>query len=302
MKGQISNLSQIASVRRSTVTDGLMQDLKIIDCDNGNIRFVLNESRALDIMQVYHQGQNVSFVSKNGFTNKTCEFIKRFEGGMLYTCGLDAIGGVDGFDIHGSFHLNNAQIIRAECNEQEIVVEAYIYNTALFGTNLRMHRTISSKLGSSTITLQDKLENLSFSDKQYCLLYHVNLGYPLLDEGALVVADTTEVIPRTDWSKECLDNRATVGAPVVDQEETCYFLKLKEPKVALENKNLGKKFTLEYSADTLPAFIHWRSMASGDYAVGLEPSTSFLDDKFSYKTLGAGKSVEFKLQMTIDKI
>ena len=302
MKGQISNLTQIAYARRLTINDGKEQGLKIIDCDNGKLRFILNESRALDVMQVYHQGQNVSFVSKNGFNNKNCEFIKRFEGGMLYTCGLDAIGGIDGFDLHGSFHLNTANVVKVECNEQGITIEADIYSTALFGENLKMHRVIKSQLGSEKITLNDTLENLTFADQKYCLLYHVNLGYPLLDEGAKVLADVNKVTPRNEWSKKRESDRAIVSAPVDNEEETCYFLELNTPEISLENKTVGKKFTLSYSKDTLPAFIHWRSMASGDYAVGFEPSTSVLDDGFSYKTLKAGQKIDFSLTFEIKNI
>ena len=56
MDGKVSNIQQIASLRRYTLTGGIEDGLKVIDCDNGNIRFLLNESKALDIMQVYHQG------------------------------------------------------------------------------------------------------------------------------------------------------------------------------------------------------------------------------------------------------
>ena len=92
---KISNLQQIASVRRYTITEGVSKDLKVIDCDNGKIRFLLNESKALDIMQVYYKGENVSFISKNGFTSREINFLNRFEGGMLYTVGLDSAGGRD---------------------------------------------------------------------------------------------------------------------------------------------------------------------------------------------------------------
>jgi hypothetical protein len=302
MKGQISNLAQVAYARRMTVTDGAMQGLKIIDCDNGKIRFILNESRALDIMQVYHEGQNISFVSKNGFTDKSCEFIKRFEGGMLYTCGLDAIGGMDGYDIHGSFHLNNASVFHVECNDKEIIVEAYIYNTSLFGENLRMHRVIKSEICSNKIVLADTLENLGFIDQKYCLLYHVNVGYPLLDEGAKLVADIDKITPRNDWSNLRQNDHAVMSMPVDGEEETCYFLDLNKPEVELLNDRVGKKFTLSYSNDTLPCFVQWRSMASGDYAVGLEPCTSVLDDGFKYKTISAGQKIDFKLTLKIDKI
>lgn len=298
MKGQISNFSQIAYARRLTLENGL----KVIDCDNGKIRFLLNESRALDVMQVYHQGQNVSFVSKNGFNNKTGEFLSRFEGGMLYTCGLDAIGGMEGYDIHGSFHLNQAQLVRIECNEDGITVEADIFSTSLFGMNLKMRRKIYSAIGSESVSVEDCLVNLNSLHQQYCLLYHVNVGYPMLDEGAMVIADTQQVVGRNEWSASRIAERVTASAPVDGQEETCYFLDMNEPTISLVNRNLGKKFTLGYSKDTLPCFIHWHSMASGDYAMGFEPSTSFLDDKFSYRTLGANEKITFKLDITIQNV
>ena len=85
MDGKISNLQQIASIRRYKYTDGIERDLEVLDCDNGNIRFLLNVTKALDVMQIYHKGQNVSFISKNGFTAREVGFLNRFEGGMLYT-------------------------------------------------------------------------------------------------------------------------------------------------------------------------------------------------------------------------
>lgn len=302
MVGQISNFAQVASVRRSTITSGAMQDLKIIDCDNGKLRFILNESKALDIMQVYHEGQNVSFVSKNGFTSKNSEFLGRFEGGMLYTCGLDAIGGVDGFELHGTFHNNKADVVRCECNEDGIFVEAYIYNTALFGRNLKMHRKIYSAIGSENLTLEDTLVNCGYGEEKYCLLYHVNVGYPLLDEGAKVVADIKEVKARNDWAKERLSVRDTITAAVPLEDETCYFLNLNKPEASLVNEKIGKKFTIKYSAETLPHFVQWKSMASGDYALGLEPCTSALDGEFEYSKLGAGESVSFSLNISVNKL
>ena len=87
MNGKISNFQQVASVRRYTYTEGVGKDLDVIDCDNGKLRFLINVSKACDIMQIYHEGQNVSFVSKNGFTKREIPFLNRFEGGMLYTLG-----------------------------------------------------------------------------------------------------------------------------------------------------------------------------------------------------------------------
>ena len=63
MNGKINNLAQVASLRRYTITDGRAKGLDIIDCDNGKLRFLLNVTKALDIMQLYHEGTNISFLS-----------------------------------------------------------------------------------------------------------------------------------------------------------------------------------------------------------------------------------------------
>lgn len=302
MKGQVSNFQQVASIRRSVITDGASQGLKIVDCDNGKIRFILNESKALDIMQLYHEGQNVSYISQNGFKTSEVGFAERFEGGMLYTCGLDSVGGREGFVTHGSFHLNPAEVFRAECDENGIVIEAYIKSTSISKTNLRVRRKISCAIGAETLTVEDTLENLAYGDENYCILYHVNVGYPLLDEGAKIVGDIKDAIPRTPLAEERISDREVMGAPVPLDNEVCYFLKMNTPKIAVENEKLGKKFTLEYSAETLPEFVQWKNFHSGCYVIGLEPATTVLDEGFKYKTIKSGEKINFRLDFTVSKI
>ena len=182
MDGKINHISQISYIRRYTLNGGNEDGLKVIEIDNGNIRFLLNESKALDIMQLWHQGMNVSFVSKNGFTKRETPFLNRFEGGMLYTCGLDNIGDRDGYVMHGSLHNYPAEIKQCEIVGDEILVRAEIRNTALFGANLLLQRTIKTEILSDKVELYDTLINLGTKIEPYCILYHVNLGYPFLDK------------------------------------------------------------------------------------------------------------------------
>lgn len=301
MNGKISNFQQVASIRRYTLTEGVEKDLDVLDCDNGKIRFLVNVSKACDIMQLYHEGQNVSFVSKNGFTKREIHFLNRFEGGMLYTCGLDSVGGREGFELHGTIHNTPAQIVRAECTEDGIVIEAIIRSTALFGKNLVLKRKITACVGGDSVSVEDTLINEGFMDEEYCLLYHINVGYPMLDDGAKVVGDVLSYTPRTDWAKQNEATMYEMSGSIAGQEETCYFLKLKKPEISLVNEKLGKKFTVVYSGETLPSFVEWKSMASGDYALGLEPCTTELDDKFAYKTVKAGEKVEFKVKIVVAK-
>ena len=302
LDGRISNFDQVSSLRRYTLSEGRGAGLDVIDCDNGKLRFLLNVTKGLDVMQLYHKGENVSFLSKNAFSARETDFLSRFEGGMLYTCGLDSVGGRDGFELHGTYHNMTAEVTRAECNEDGITVEAIIRNTSLFGRNLVMYRRLTSAIGSDTLSLEDRLVNRGFGDAEYCLLYHVNVGYPMLNEGAKVEAKVLENTTRTPWSEQHKATFLDMESPVPLKEETCYFLKLAEPKVSLANPKNGKRFTLSYSGDTLPAFIEWKSMASADYALGLEPATTYLDDKFAYKTLAPEEEVCFSLHFTVNEL
>jgi hypothetical protein len=270
-----------------------------LDCDNGNIRFLLNVSKACDMMQLYHEGQNMSFVSKNGFTKREMPFLNRFEGGMIYTCGLDSAGGREGYELHGTFHNTTAEIVRAECDEKGIAVEAVIRNTELFGKNLVMKRKIFSKIGSDTVSIEDTLVNMGYKDEEYCLLYHINVGYPMLDEGAKIVADVLSCESRTEWAEKNKDTAYEIGKAAPCQEETCYYLTLAKPQIALVNSKIDKTFTVSYSGDTLPHFVEWKSMACGDYALGLEPCTTELDDKFAYKTIKPFEEIAFSVSVSV---
>lgn len=302
MDGKISNLQQIASIRRYKYTDGIERDLEVLDCDNGNIRFLLNVTKALDVMQIYHKGQNVSFISKNGFTAREVGFLNRFEGGMLYTCGLDYVGAKDGKDMHGEFHNIPATVTRNECTEDGIVVEAVIRDTELFGKDLTFKRRVYSALGSDTVTVEDTLINDGYKAEEYAILYHVNIGYPILDEGARVEADVKECYPRTDWSRQMMGEREYITDAVPNQFENCFFMKLNTKKAALINEKLGKKFTLEYTGEVLDKFLQWKSMGSGDYALGFEPATTFIDDKFECKTINPGEEIKITLAMSVSEI
>lgn len=302
MDEKISNLCQVASLRRYVLCDGAERGLEVIDCNNGTLRFLINVSKACDIMQLYHRGENISFITKNGFTGREIPFLNRFEGGMVYTCGLDSVGGREGYELHGTLHNTPAKIVRMQCDEQGICVEAEIRDTALFGKNLMLKRRISLGTGADNFTIEDTLVNEGCVDEPYCLLYHVNVGYPMLEEGVKIVANARKITPRTEWANENIETAYAMQNAQPKREETCYFLDIVQPTVSVLNEKTGKKFTLAYSAQTLPYFVEWKSEASGDYALGLEPCTTELDDRFTYKTLKSREEVNFKLDLSVKNL
>lgn len=300
MNRQVSNADQIVSAKRYVLLDGKENGLEVLDCNNGRLRFLLNVTKALDVMQVYHKGVNVSFVSKNGFSADKTGFSAGFEGGMIYTCGLDNVGEREGYETHGTFHNTPAKILSVVCDDENgIEVVAEIKDTALFGKNLKMIRTIKSGMNSDVLSLHDELVNDGYRDEKYAILYHVNIGYPMLDSCSKVQFAPSLVIPRNDLSAKKQDAMFEITRPFDNQEETCYTVRMKKPQAKVTNEKLGKEMTLDYSQETLPYFIEWKSMASGDYALGLEPSNTMLDGDFKYKTLLKGESVAFDVKLTV---
>ena len=299
MNGKINHISQVSYIRRYTLNGGTEDGLKVIEIDNGNIRFLLNESKALDIMQLWHQGMNISFISKNGFTKRETPFLNRFEGGMLYTCGLDNIGDRNGYEMHGSLHNCPAEVKQCEIIDNEIIVRAEIRSTALFGANLLLQRIIKTEFLSDKVELCDTLINLGTKEEPYCILYHVNLGYPFLDKDVEINSDTISVLPRNAFADTKMETRAKFSDAMDNAEEFCFFIKHKQPKVLVKNHTIGKEFTLEYSDNTLPCFVQWCSPASSDYALGLEPSTTELDERFAYKQIAPKESIGFYISITV---
>jgi hypothetical protein len=123
----------------------------------------------------------------------------------------------------------------------------------------------------------------------------------MLDEGAKLFAKVKNCVPRTSWAEKNKDIMYEMSAPKAEQEEACYFLELETPSAVVINEKIGKSFRLTYSGDTLPCFVEWKSMASGDYALGLEPCTTELDDRFVYKTIAAQEKKVFKIELAVSK-
>lgn len=299
---KINNHLQAAYTRRYTLTEGKENGLKVIELNTGALRVLLNESKALDIMQVWYKGVNMSFVSKNGFTAREIAFAKRFEGGMLYTCGLDAVGGRPGLEPHGSLHNTPAKIIRVTQDENTLQVEAFMEHTALFGVNLQLHRTVTLFINEDKLLLQDTLVNAGTKPEDYCLLYHVNFGYPMLDEGVEIVDDVNSVEPVGDHAAANMQTRTVFSAPMDNEAESCYFLDNKADHVSVINRKLGNKVTLSYSRDTLPALVQWNAPASQDYALGIEPSTCFLADRFEYTQIMPGAEIPFSIALKFENV
>ena len=288
--GYVGNPQQLYSLRRVTAAEGRAKGTDIIEvCTAGGLQADILPDAGLDIGQVRYKGVNMTFISKNGYDGPVAimpyetEFTNTFPGGLLYTCGLRSAGPAnrdngEWHPLHGRYHSLQAEHISAEIENDEIVIKGTVRETALFGHVLEVKRTIRIPCFGSSLTVQDQVSNLTPRDEEIMQIYHCNFGYPLLSEKArLILPEDRETIPRTEFAKTGLGRECEFDKPINGEEERVFFQKMREDfRATLENPELGMTMTMTWSGDTLPILSEWRSMASGDYVLGLEPTNCYI--------------------------
>lgn len=288
--GYIGNPAQLVTLRRVSLCEGRARGMEMIEVKTaGGLELDILPDAGLDIGQCRFRGVNMSWMSKNGYDSPAAiapyetEFVNTFPGGLLYTCGLRSAGPAnrdngEWHPLHGRYHSLQAEHVSAEMLEDEIVIRGTIRETALFGHVLEVKRTLRIPAFGSSVTIHDEISNLTPRDEEIMQIYHCNFGYPLLSEKArLVLPEKRETLPRTEFAKTGLGRECEFDRPIDSEEERVFFQKMEEEFWArLENPELSMAMTIAWSGKTLPILSQWRSMASGDYVLGLEPTNCYI--------------------------
>ena len=299
-KGYIGNPAQLVTLRRVTVSEGRSRGVEIIEVRTaGGLDLDILPDAGLDIGQCRYKGVNMSWMSKNGYDSPAVidpyenEFVNTFPGGLLYTCGLRSAGPAnrdngEWHPLHGRYHSLQAQQVCAEIEGDEIVVRGIIRETALFGHCLEVRRTIRIPVFGTSVTVQDTITNLTPRDEEIMQIYHCNFGYPLLSERAkLTLPEERETIPRTEFAATGLGRECEFDPPIDSEEERVFFQKMRrEFWATLANPDLGVSMTISWSGETLPILSQWRSTASGDYVLGLEPANCYISGRHEEREKG----------------
>ncbi len=268
---RIGSVEQIGGVRDFTFNDGKSKGVRAIEINTGKLRFTILPDRCMDIAQAYYKGTAVSWLSKTGITAPSFYepaekgWLRGFYGGLVTTCGLRNIGKpYENFGLHGRIANTPASKISVFADwigdEYVMKVSGEMRESVIFGENLVVKRTITTKLFSDEFTLEDTLINEDFRDVDIAYCYHCNFGYPLVSETCKIVGVPEEL---SDFS-----------APIHDAAEAC--LKVEHAgdmaTAGIENGEIGAYIT--YKRDTLPKFLIWKMPSESDYTIGLEPRTT----------------------------
>ncbi len=289
-KGYIGNPEQLYTLRRLTVSEGKARGTQIIEvCTAGGLQLDILPDSGLDIGQARYKGINVAWMSKNGYDSPSAfipyenNFLNTFPGGLLYTCGLRSAGpanrdGDEFHPLHGRYHGIPAKQVCAAVEDGEILISGTVRETALFGHVLELKRKIRIPIYGAGVTVEDEITNLTPQDEEIMQIYHCNFGWPLLSEKArLILPEARKTVPRTEFAESGLDRQLKFDPPTDGEEERVFFQKMENDfRATLENRELNISMTMTWSGDTLPVLSQWRSMASGDYVLGLEPTNCYI--------------------------
>jgi len=321
LRRRVGRLSQVARVDQFVEADGPARGARRLRMVNGGgIELEVHPDRCLDLGAVTVGGLPLSWTSASGMTAPAAfeadgdEWLRTFGGGLLATCGLDTFGPPSrdrdtSLGLHGRVGAQPAELTRCEATATEVVVEGRVRQAKLFGENLVLHRRISSELGSDRVVLRDVVTNEGFDDSPHMILYHVNLGWPLLDEDAVLRLPAATTVARDEDARAGLDAWQELTAPRAGWREQVYrheFGDADRVAVGIDNARLGLSLELEFATAQLPWLYQWKMLGEGAYVVGLEPTNcGVVGGRAAARaagqlpTLAAGESVTYELAFVL---
>lgn len=290
---RVGHMSQVADVKKVSFEEGRAAGMKAWQVKNGPLEFTVMEDKCLDLAQVVYKGIQMNFLSKPGLQGRNhydtngSEAQRSIMGGMMFTSGLENIctpyEGDKLYPMHGRMRTTPAEHTGARVewkgDSYEMSLHGEMREAELFGENLLLKRKITTVYPGKQIFVEDTIENQGFREEPFMLLYHFNVGYPLLDEGARIIIPTKKVHPRDAVAAPYVEQHDRMGSPKDKEPEYVFLHELATDEdgntfAAVINEKLGLGICLEFNQEELPYFMEWKSLASGDYVVGLEPANS----------------------------
>ncbi|MCU1491689.1 MAG: hypothetical protein JWM85_3094 [Acidimicrobiaceae bacterium] len=297
------------------------------------LSFDVAVDRAFDVGRCEFRGRSLTWLSSTGTVGPWYAepmglgWFRSWGGGMLVTCGLDhtLLGGFDSaeqfhqdvqteveYGLHGRIGMLPAQLVgygeRWDGDECTLWAEGLVRQAAVFGEAMEIRRRIEVSLSGTAMRISDEVSNVGYDPVTHMLLYHVNVGYPVLDEGSRLLIPAPPGTPTGDDYPP--GDYRVMSAPRRGCKEECYEHAVRqEPDgtapVALVNDAIELGVYQLYDARTMPFHTLWRMLGEGTYGVALEPTTNRDAGRFDAEERGElqwlqpGESRRYRLEIGV---
>jgi hypothetical protein len=336
---KFENPHQIGGIQIATVGPafggGAASGCRVALVNTGSgLRYTVALDRGGDIVEASFNQHSLTFLAAGGLKppsfayNRDMDWLSNWAGGLVTTCGPHAIGGPheeDGvsYGLHGHYSNTPAKLEMLvnpdpRNGKREMLLSMVMRDSRVFGPDFEIRRQIQSVLGESQIVIYDQVTNCGDQKMAHHWLYHVNLGYPLLDEGArFIYRGRAEHWQRPDPPNKPLKDAALNKlkrveggrADHVGVGERGMIVEVEPDEAGLchaglinSKRRLGLE--LEYSSNSLPRLANWQHYGPrGCYVSALEPFNGSLlgreHDTFSGAAPSLAPGQTKKYQMTI---
>lgn len=297
LRRRIGNMDQVAGIRIVQLDDGDERPARAALFHTGSgLEFCVLLDRGMDIPSARYQGKAMGWRSTVGdvapayYEAAGIRWLRSYFGGLLTTCGLGNVGApqpdsvMNGQGLHGRINHMPAKNIKVvqewRGGEYVLSVSGVMRETVLFGENLTLTRTVSTKMGEKRFWIRDVVANEGFRDASLMLLYHCNIGWPALDAGSRILAPSRFVAPRDEEARNGAAQWNQIDPPTHGYVEKVYYHDMAAARdgsvtAAIVNNrfngNAGFGVYVRYNKRQLPRFVEWKMMGEQDYVVGLEP-------------------------------
>lgn len=306
MNPYIGHDSQLCGIEEHRLVGGKGDGMRLYEINNGKgLELTVSPDRAGDITRLRFEGINMSYLSPCGYVAPAyydsigSNWLRSFTAGFLTTCGLQAVGSPckdegEELPLHGSISnlpCEQAYWIR---EENRLAVHTVVKDETIFGRKLRLERQISVSLRENTFEIRDMIENTGDRVEPMEILYHMNLGYPLLDEDSIVEIPSAEIRPRDAHAAEDMANWMRMEKPAAGYRERCYYHRFsdKEGRASIYQPKLGMGLSVGFDAEELDGFVEWKMMGVRDYVLGLECGNCYPDGRDVMRRMGMLKFLQ----------
>ncbi len=335
LEARVGRIEQLGGVRRLRHTEGMEEGNEWIQVRTGSgLTYYISPHRGLDISLAEYAGVPLSWQSPNGdphpayYDAQGKSWVHTAAGGLLMTCGLMNVGLPNDdldkhYGLHGRIHHLPSRHVSAEAHwndeEYEMCVRGVIDETSIFGDQLRLTREIRSRLGENVIRIHDTVENMGFHPAGHMILYHINLGFPLMHEATTSTFPPASIVPVvSSTSQEGIEQWQV---PTKGYHERVYEHQLTSPyhfsdwasvfttnpTFPLPGTEYGSPLALEvrFKPHQLPRLFQWKMPGEGMHALGIEPSNCGVKGRAHEREQGTlqylepGESRQYELEIHI---
>lgn len=328
---RMGNISQLAGVKRYELMDGKAKGIEAVDFKTGTgFNFTVLPGRGMDIAWADYKGIPISYISKTGISSPAyyegdgMSWLRNFFAGLLTTCGLSNVGGPceddepiigsQKYGLHGRITNIGADNV---CVKEEWVGDEFLMSVSgrvreamLHCENLTLKREITSTLGANSLRIKDIVENEGFMDRPLMILYHINIGYPILDEGTRLISNSRDIKPNDELSAKNINDYDKIGTPEYCAKENVYFHDLFSlvdgtTYIGLINDRLEMGVYIKFNKKQLPSLTQWKQLSEAEYVVGLEPANCLPIGRIAQRKMGTletikpGEKRQFELEIGV---